>query len=167
MTNIIPVGIKSYDSVRGDLVKQWISNRQKEMLPSVVEKIVERVHKGNGLQSQAAFAPYDSSREKDLKPTDLDKFPVSVLQEVFKQKEGINNLKTIETPKGTYIIVVNKIMAPDMTKDPTGFDETKQSIRETIASELTANVVAAYAHQFGVKINDNEIKKAFVIDSVE
>ncbi|MBQ7412918.1 MAG: peptidyl-prolyl cis-trans isomerase [Alphaproteobacteria bacterium] len=165
LTDIIPVGVKSYDSVRTDLMKQWTLNRQKEMLPSVVEQIVERAKKGNGLLSQATFGPYVSVHEKELKQTDLDKFPASVLQGIFKQKEGSANITTFEAQNGTYIVIINKVKIPDMTKDRAGFDKARESLLGVNASELTANVIASYADKFGVKINEKEIKKAFDIDS--
>ena len=135
------------------------------MLPSVAKQIVERVKKGNGLQSQATFGPYVSVHEKGLKQTDFDKFPASVLQGIFKQKEGIDNVTVFDAQNGTYVVVVNKVEIPDMTKDLAGFDKATESLLETNASELTTNVIASFADKFGVKINEKEIKKVFVVDS--
>ena len=62
--------------------------KQKEKLPKTVDTIIERVRSGNSLQSQGTFSKFNLIQDNALTRASVEKLPLNVIEAVFKQKKG-------------------------------------------------------------------------------
>ena len=161
LTEVIPVGIKSFETVRPELEKKWISDKKKELLQPTVDKLLKRVAAGSNLKTVGSFQNYKLVHKPDLKRTDSDVLPDSVLQAAFRQKTGSENITTVPTEDGMYIIVVGSITYPDLDKQPDLFNQTREAVLDQTGSNLITDVTAAYADKLGVQVRQDAIRKAF------
>jgi hypothetical protein len=163
LTDIVPVGMKPFASVRSELMALWKSEKQKEKLQDTVDTIVERVQKGNSLQAQGTFSKFKLIQDNALTRASVEKLPLNVLEAAFKQKTG--NLEITQTPtdKGIMLTIVNTIHYPDVSEDKEGFEQVKYDLKDLIANELINAVVGSYAADMGVEVNEEAIQRAFSV----
>lgn len=163
LTDIIPVGMKTFDSVRSELMALWKSEKQKEKLQDTVDTIVERVQKGNSLQTQGTFSKFKLIQDNALTRASVEKLPLNVIEAVFKQKTGNSEITQTPTDKGVMITIVNAVHHPDSSEDKEGFKQTKDDLKDLIANELVNAVIGSYASDMGVEVNEKAIQQAFSI----
>ena len=86
LTDIVPVGVKPFETVRSELISLWTAEKQKEKLQETVDTIVNRVQKGHSLQAQGTFSKFKVIQDNSLTRASVEKLPLNVLKNVFKQK---------------------------------------------------------------------------------
>ena len=123
--------------------------------------MLKRVAAGSNLKTVGSFQNYKLIHKSDLKRTDLDVLPDSVLQAAFRQKTGSENIATIPSEDGIYIVVVGGIAYPNADKQPGLFNQTREAVLEQTGSNLITDVTAAYADELGVQVHQDAIRKAF------
>ena len=161
LTEIIPVGVKSFESVRTELEKKWSDNKKSELLQPAVDQVLKRVAQGSHLKTLGTFQNYKLVHEANLKRSDSDVLPDSVLQAVFRQKTGADHIATVPVSEGMYIVIINDILYPDLEKEQDLFNQTRESVLDQTGSGLISDVTAAYADEIGVQIRQDAIRKAF------
>ena len=163
LTDIVPVGAKPFNDVRSELISLWKTEKQKEKLPKTVDTIIERVRSGNSLQSQGTFSKFNLIQDNALTRASVEKLPLNVIEAVFKQKKGKDEVLQTTTDKGIMITIVNDVYYPDSSKDKEGFNSVKEMVKDLTANELVTALIASYADELGVVVNENAIKQAFSI----
>ena len=163
LNDIIPVGSKPFNAVRSELVSLWTAEKQKEKLQETVDSIVNRVQKGHSLQTQGAFSKFNVVQDGALTRASVEKLPLNVLKNVFKQTTGDKEVVQTPTDKGMMLTVVHSIHYPDSSKDKDGFKQVQEAVKDLTSGELMNAVIASYAANMGVEVNENAIKQAFSV----
>ena len=166
LTDIVPVGVKPYESVRKELIQIWTTEQQKDLLQQKADEIFKRAQSGDSLSTQAVFGNFKLIKDDAVTRMQSQKLPLSVLKTVFNQKAGVKGLAQTTVNNGVYITLVNRILKPD-SKDKEAFNRVKDTVTEQTGAELLESLMGTYADQMGVSINDSEIKKAFSVYETE
>ena len=163
LNDITPVGTKSFKDVRSELVALWKEEKRKEKLQEIVNSVVERVQKGHSLKTQGTFSKFQVIQEPALTRVSIEKLPLNVIEQVFKQKTGDAEMTQIPTEKGIILAVVNAIHHPDSSLDKEGFNQVKETVKDLTATELVNAVIDSYAKDIGIKVNEPAIQQAFSV----
>ena len=163
LTEVIPAGVKPFEEIKKDLTELWIADRQKEQLQSVVDNLLNRIEKGADIRTVSVSTGYSLIQLKALKRIDVNNLPLSVVQTIFEQKVGPENVETVSTENGVYITVLNQVNSPVSRNDKDGLKNVQEAVKMLSAEELTENMLAGFATDLGVIINRNAIDKAFAV----
>lgn len=156
--DIVPVGVKPFETVRNELVSQWTADQQKAAVKDVADQVAERVRKGTSLSTQGVFSHYPVLHEQGLVRTGNDRVNAVLASQLFKQKVGKDNVAVYESPKGLWVVQVDKIMRPDAQRDSDGLNKTRQTLHEIIGNELAGDTVRAFANTMDVDVNTAELR---------
>ena len=167
LTDIIPVGVKPFESVQTELIQIWTQEHQKDLLQQKADEIFKRVQNGDSLSTQGVFGNFKVIKDDAATRIQSQSLPLPVLKAVFNQKEGIEGLTQTQTDNSIYITLVKHISKPDFKKDKGGFNRVKDTVLEQTGSELLESLMGTYADQLGVSVNDSEIKKIFAVYETE
>ena len=159
--DIAPTHQKSFETVKKDLIAIWTKEQQNEKINEVVESILKRVQAGNSLQAQGVFGHFKVQNAKGVTRVKFNSLPRDVVNSVFQQKSGTKNAALWPTQGGFVVAVVKKIQSADPGEDKVGLGAMAQNIKILTGDTMTQSVLASYANQFGVKVNEKEITQAF------
>ena len=159
--DIAPTHQKSFETVKKDLIAIWTKEQQNEKINEVVESILKRVQAGNSLQAQGVFGHFKVQNAKGVTRVKFNSLPRDVVNAVFQQKSGTKNAALWPTQGGFVVAVVKKIQSADPGEDKVGLGAMAQNIKILTGDTMTQSVLASYANQFGVKVNEKEITQAF------
>ena len=159
--DIAPTHQKSFETVKKDLIAIWTKEQQNEKINEVVESILKRVQAGNSLQAQGVFGHFKVQNAKGVTRVKFNSLPRDVVNSVFQQKSGTKNAALWPTQGGFVVAVVKKIQSADPGEDKVGLGAMAQNIKILTGDTMTQSVLASYANQFGVKVNEREITQAF------
>ena len=163
LLEVIPVGTKPFDSVRSELVRIWTTEQKKEKLQPLADTIMERIKAGSSFSAQAKFNNFELIQDSNLTRSKVSNLPLPVVQAIFKQSQGVDNLIQIPTEKGIYITQVNYVSHPDPMKDKTASQEIEENMQALIGAELISDLVSAYAADMGISVDEAEINRAFSV----
>ena len=158
---ITPAHQKPFDTVQKELLSLWTAEQQNEKINEVVESILKRVQAGNSLQAQGVFGHFKVQNAKGVTRVKFNSLPRDVVNSVFQQKSGTKNAALWPTQGGFVVAVVKKIQSADPGEDKVGLGAMAQNIKILTGDTMTQSVLASYANQFGVKVNEKEITQAF------
>ena len=157
LTEIIPVGTKSFNSVKNELHALWLRERQQEEMNRMVTDIMKNLKSGKSLSALNEGAPFDLIHQKGLSRNSVQAdIPASAFVEIFKQKEGPSHAIQVSIPEGTFIVVTDKINRPTGTTDLSGIQD---AVYELSAGELADGIIATYTNLLGVSVNPTAIQK--------
>ena len=159
--DITPAHQKPFDTVQKELLSLWTKEQQNEKINEVVESILKRVQAGNSLQAQGVFGHFKVQNAKGVTRVKFNSLPRDVVNSVFQQKSGTKNAALWPTQGGFVVAVVKKIQSADPGEDKVGLGAMAQNIKILTGDTMTQSVLASYANQFGVKVNEKEITQAF------
>lgn len=159
--DIAPTHQKPFETVKKDLIAIWTKEQQNEKINEVVESILKRVQAGNSLQTQGVFGHFKVQNAKGVTRAKFNSLPRDVVNSVFQQKSGTKNAALWPTQGGFVVAVVKKIQYADPGEDKVGLGAMAQNIKILTGDTMTQSVLASYANQFGVKVNEKEITQAF------
>ena len=159
--DIAPTHQKSFETVKKDLIAIWTKEQQNEKINETTEKILKRVQAGNSLQAQGVFGHFKVQNAKGVTRVKFNSLPRDVVNSVFQQKSGTKNAALWPTQGGFVVAVVKKIQSADPGEDKVGLGAMAQNIKILTGDTMTQSVLASYANQFGVKVNEKEITQAF------
>lgn len=164
VTDITPVSQKSFESVKSQMYDLWKTDQQKEKLKEIVETALDVTKQGNPLEKQGIFAPYEKIIVKEMTRSQFGNFPKKALNTVMKQPMGYEHVQSEQLDDNRVIVfVTDKIISADPDKDELGFKVTAQTLKTGSGESLSQQVMAAFAKEFGVTVNEAEINKAFSI----
>lgn len=163
VNEITPVHQKDFADVRDEVVRIWTAERQKEKAESVTEALLADVQAGHAITGKTAFGDFDVIRATGIMRNNPQDLPVEAVEAVFAQKAGIENATVIPTRNGHLIAVTERISYPDETKNDEAVAAARAELQGQVGDDLMADVIAAYAEQIGVQINQKVIDKAFAV----
>ena len=159
--NITPAHQKPFESVQQELVELWKSEQQNEKINETAETILKRVQAGNSLSAQGVFGHFKVQNATGLTRGKSNPLPRDVVDFVFHQPAGLKNAALWPTQGGFVVAVVKKIQAANPDKDKVGLGAVAQNMQILTGDTMMQSVMANYANQFGVKVNEKEITQAF------
>ena len=159
--DITPAHQKPFESVQKELTDLWVAEQQNEQINETVDKILNRVQAGHSLKTQGVFGNFKVQDAIGLTRGKSNPLPRDVVDFVFHQPAGLKNAAIWPTQGGFVIAVVKQIHAANPDKDPVGLGAMAQNMQVLTGDTMTQSVIAAYADQFGVKVNEKEITQAF------
>lgn len=159
--DITPAHQKPFDTVQKELLSLWTAEQQNEKINETTEKILKRVQAGNSLQAQGVFGHFKVQNAKGVTRVKFNSLPRDVVNSVFQQKSGTKNAALWPTQGGFVVAVVKKIQSADPGEDKVGLGAMAQNIKILTGDTMTQSVLAGYANQFGVNVNEKEITQAF------
>lgn len=164
VTDITPVSQKSFESVKKQMHDLWKADQQKEKLKEIVETALDVTKQGNPLEAQGVFEPYEKIVVKEMTRSEFGQFPQKALDRVMKQPVGHEYVQSEQLDDNRVIVfVTDKIISANPDKDELGFKVTTQTLKSVSGESLSQQVMAAFAKEFGVTVNEAEINKAFSI----
>ncbi len=152
---------KPFETVQADLMNIWTAEQQNAKMDEVTQNILKRVQAGNSLKTQGVFGNFKVENADNLTRMKSNPLPREVVASVFGQQAGLKNAALWPVQNGFIIAVVQKIQAADPEKDKIGLGAVAQNVRQLTGDTMTQSVMAGYANQFGVKVNEKEIAQAF------
>lgn len=161
LESVTPVSHRSFAAVQEELKRLWTTEKRQEKLQLLSAQLVERTAKGNALAAQGAFGHLDILSTKGATRAQTGKIPAEAAEVLFRQKKGLENVRAIPVPQGILVAATDAVYYPQITADDKGFQEFQETFALQVGEELAADTLAAYATDFGVKIYENSIKKAF------
>lgn len=158
--DIIPASQKTFDSVKNEVNALWRAEKQKEKLADVSEKMLARIQSGAELGTLGTFGNFTVKNVSDLMRKSPD-LPAATINQIFGQGIGAAKATLIPQNDGFVIAVVKNARVPDTEKDKIGLGVVAENLKMATGNLLMDDMLSAYADEFGVQINHNEIKKAF------
>lgn len=163
VTDIIPVHQKEFTKVRDEVVKIWTNEHQKEKATEVAKIILDNVKSKKQELGKTPFGTFDVMQTKEVMRNNPKELPAEIIEVIFNQKTGIENAAIIPTRNGNLVAVIDRISYPNIAENNETKDTERANLQAQIGDDLTTNIMADYANQVGVKINNDVIKKAFSI----
>lgn len=161
LDEIIPVSIKSFESVKSDLTQMRNEAQRLEKLPEIASQIMNRVQGGASLQTQGVFGNFNVIKEKQLTRAGNNSIPAPIAADIFKEAEGV--IVQIPLDNRVLIAVTNHVIVPDITQDKVGFEKSKLELKDAVGLELVDDVLKSYANSLNVRVNTEAIKRAFSV----
>lgn len=159
---VTPVGMKTFDEVRSEVISLWKNNHKQEQLTQTVSDVLKRLEKGDSLVSQATFLNFPVIHENNLTRTGNDKINPNVAKKIF---ETTDKVIQVPTEVGVLIVQLNSVSKPDATDKE--LKTMQEELRQQIGQELYQEVIAGYAQDMGVNVNTEAIDKTFSVYQVE
>ena len=157
LTEIIPVGTKSFETVKTELKALWLRERQQEKMNQIVADIMKELQAGKSLSELEADTSFNLIQKKGLSRNTMQAdIPAQAFVEIFKQKEGSANAIQVSIPDGIFIAVTNKINRPTVTDN---LADTEEAVHELSAGELADGIISTYTDSLGVSVNANSIQQ--------
>lgn len=151
--DIIPVGVKSFDSVKDEVKEIWIKEQQEKAFSDIVNQLNDKAKKANALadlkdDNGGSFEIVDL---KDItRSQNVTEVSNAVVETIFQQDIGKENATTTQLNNLSVITVVHKINQPESEMIS---DELKaETIRET-GNALSTAVLQDYTTGLGIKVN--------------
>lgn len=167
VSDIIPVAQKPFETVKTQMQSLWIADQQKEKLKEIVETALDVTKQGNPLEAQGLFAPFEKIAVKGMTRTNFGRIPAAAVPLIMTQPVGRQAADSFALDNAALVFVTDKIIPADSDKDTLGFNAAAQTLKAVSGEALAQQTVAAFAKEFGVKVNEAEINKAFSIYKTE
>jgi hypothetical protein len=116
----------------------------------------------NGGQSIDDAAVIAGAQVRKTTPIGRQGAPEGVPQELVTPLFGLQKGKAtmVETPDSFVVAQLTDIQEPDPAKDPTGYDQLKQSLLRAEADDLEVTFVTALRNRDHPRINPGQIEAA-------
>ena len=163
ITEIEPVGIKSFNQVKTDVLNLFISEKQKENFTKVVESLTQKVKSGSNIENLAKSQDGSFKYEKAIALTRTSENGLfkAHLNQIFTQDKGLQNATFVLAPnnQGAVILVIDNIEKPNFNQNGIDLTSTKTTEKQTNASALDDAIFNDYLNKLNVKVNQKAINQ--------
>ena len=155
--DIIPVAVKTYESVKEQLKNIWIEEQQKTAFTNIVKSFTEQIQKGKSVKDlvHTEQGDFELIEEDALLRSDVNILPQQVVNMVFSQELGLNNVQSVPVNNSIVLTVVNSIQK---TTDTPITNELIEQTKASTAVELNTNLFQAYLTRIGIKVDQNQMQ---------
>ena len=161
VVEIDPVGVKPFDQVKEDVVKLFISEKQKEKFETTVQALAQKAIKGTTLEklSQGTEGSFKLEKAEKLTRTTENNLFKAHIQTIFNQKTGLENTSFVIAPnkQGAAIITVTSIQLPDFNDKNVDLTATQTNEKNINANALNEAVFNDYMNKLNVKVYQKAI----------
>lgn len=167
IVNIDPVSVKPYESVKNDVKTIWIKEKQKEGFEKTVKEITEKAQKGIPLTQlvNTDSGTFELIQKNDFMRAQTDAKLTKMTDEIFAQKEGASNTKSIIAPNGSEAVIttVIRIKPSKVSADEIGLKVIQENTKISTGENMVTETFVDYMNSLGVKVNQGSIQKAFSV----
>jgi peptidyl-prolyl cis-trans isomerase D len=160
VTGVEPARDKTLDEVRDAVVAQWRSDQVARQLTERARGVVERLDKGEALETVAAELSLPAKSASDLaRNVAKDDLPADVVNRIFATPVG----KAASAAAGEDSRVVFKVGGATMPPLVTSTNEAQrieEQLRILLTDDLLAQYIARLQKDLGVTINQQNMRRA-------
>lgn len=155
--DITPVAVKSYDSVKDHLKSIWMEDQQKGAFDGIVNSFKEQIQKGKSVKdlAQTEKGNFELIEEEALLRSDTTILPIQVINTVFNQEIGLNNVQSVPVNNSVILTVVNSVQK---TIDTPITQELTEQTKTATGVELDSGFFQAYFNRLGYTVNPNQLQ---------
>lgn len=147
---------KSLASIKGELLKIWKKDRQREKAQSVSDKIFEEVKNGKSINDVAIKYGFGVIITKPMKRFEKDnKLSEGVVTQIFKNPVGTSDIAP--TADGYIVSQPTKIIEASKAENARTLKETKEKLVGEMAQDVVYTILTDYSADFRVKIDEEVI----------
>lgn len=155
--DIIPVSVKPYENVKDHLTAIWLEEKQKNAFDDIVASFTEQIKQGKSIKdfTKTEKGDFELIEESELLRSDNTILPPQVINAVFNQEFGGNNVQS--TPVNNSI-VLTVVHSAQKTTDTPITDDLKEQTKSATGVELDSGFFQAYFNRIGYTVNQNQLQ---------
>jgi peptidyl-prolyl cis-trans isomerase D len=159
LEDIIPPSHKPFDEVKAKVADDWFADQQRHEAEQAAAKMLAAIKGGQSFADAATVAGV-TLRQTPLvtREQGAEGMPPELQRVLFGLKKGEPTM--VETAEAFIVAEPADIIEPDPKTDQTGYDQARQALTRSVASDITNVFVEALRGRASVKINQQNFDSA-------
>ena len=152
--DVIPPAEKPFDTVKQQVTTDWTHDARRHTEEVAAARLLTAVKGGQSLADAAAVAGVTVRRTPDVtRDSKTEGMPPQLQQVLFGLKPGEPTM--VETPDGFIIAVPAQIEEANPTANPAGFDQLREVVNRSIATDVSSVFADALRERANPRINQS------------
>jgi peptidyl-prolyl cis-trans isomerase D len=150
--DVIPPGKKPFDEVKQRVEDDWTTDQQRREAEQDAAKMLTALKGGQSFADAATVAGVQVHRTPLVtRSQPAEGMPPELQRVLFGLKKGEPTM--VETAEAFIVALPADIIEPDAKSDAAGFDQTRQALTRSVASDVTTVFAEALRQRASVQIN--------------